>query len=129
MNTPAVAMQRVVVTGSANRAPQAAVRAAPLQRPVPGADPDALRQAAAGGNLTALGAQLANASDIDARDAEGRTALMLATLNGRTDAVTFLLAHGADPRAADAHGTTPLQAAIAADEREIIAALKRYGAR
>ena len=54
---------------------------------------------------------------------------MLATLHGQTRAVSALLAHGADPSAADAHGTTPLQAAIAADEREIIATLRRYGAR
>ena len=103
-------------------------RAAPVPRPAPGG-PDALRQAAAAGDLTGLKGALASASDIDARDGEGRTALMLATLNGQKDAVAALLAHGADPSGADAHGTTPLQAAVAANEREIIAMLRRYGAR
>jgi hypothetical protein len=152
------AVQQVVVTGSANRSPQglasaplaalpespdekasepaaapapamAAARAAPRQLPDARGDPQALRQAAADGDLTSLGAQLAAGGDIDARDADGRTALMLATLNGRTDAVSLLLAHGADPRAADAHGTTPMQAAVAAGERDIVTELRRYGAR
>ena len=105
-----------------------AVRA-PAAPPQVLASPEALRHAASAGDLTALQEALTGASDIDARDAQGRTALMLATLNGQADAVAVLLAHGADPSGADAHGTTPLQAAVAADEREIIAMLRRYGAR
>ncbi|HEX4618612.1 MAG TPA: ankyrin repeat domain-containing protein [Steroidobacteraceae bacterium] len=114
---------RVAVTGLA-----AAERAAAAPRPLP-ADPDTLRHAAGAGDLTALRAQLAAGGDIDARDAQGRTALLLATLHGQPRAVALLLADGADPNAADAQGTTPLQAAVAADEREIIALLRRYGAR
>jgi hypothetical protein len=126
----------VVVTGARSlaQATAAASRGAALAAPVPASppahvDPDALRQAAAAGDLTALRAQLASGGDIDARDAQGRTALMLATVGGQADAVAVLLAHGADPSAADAHGTTPLGAAVAADERAIIAMLRRYGAR
>jgi hypothetical protein len=114
-------------TASASRA-GAAVRA-PSAPPQELASPEALRHAASAGDLTALQEALTGASDIDARDAQGRSALMLATLNGQADAVAVLLAHGADPSGADAHGTTPLQAAVAADEREIIAMLRRYGAR
>ena len=129
-------VQEVVVTGglaaaapsaSASRAVPAAQ--APPAQPREAAGSETLRDAAAGGDLTALKSALAGASDIDARDAQGRTALMLATLSGQADAVAVLLAHGADPSAADARGTTPLQAAVAADEREIIAMLRRYGAR
>ncbi|GAC1664058.1 MAG: hypothetical protein NVS9B2_01120 [Steroidobacteraceae bacterium] len=64
----------------------------------------------------------------EARDEGGRTALMWATLNGRSDAVDVLLKRGADPSAADAQGRTPLQVALAADQRQIVAALQRAGA-
>jgi Ankyrin repeats (3 copies) len=111
---------------TASLAPVAPGPSAPAQA---SASPEALRHAAAAGDLVALKSALAGASDIEARDAQGRTALMWATLNGQADAVAELLAHGADPSGADAHGTTPLQAAVAADEREIIAMLRRYGAR
>jgi len=103
---------------------------AALSPPSPaGAAPDALRQAAQDGNVAALATLLGGGSDVDARDAEGRTALMQAILHGQARAVAILLDHGADPNAADAHGTTPLEAAVAGDQREIIAALRRYGAR
>jgi hypothetical protein len=93
-------------------------------------DPAAqLRQAAESGNVPALQDLLAKQPVIDARDASGRTALMLATLHGRTEAVDALLSAGADPNAADARGTTPLQAALAGDQPAIAAALRRAGAR
>jgi hypothetical protein len=93
-------------------------------------DPAAqLRQAAELGDVPALQALLGKQPVIDARDAGGRTALMLATLHGRTQVVEVLLSAGADPNAADARGTTPLQAALAADQTDIVAALRRAGAR
>jgi len=110
-------------------APVGAVARASMPSPAVAPDPAALRHAAEVGDLAGLTAQLAGGSDIDSRDALGRSALMLATLHGQTRAVTALLAHGADPNAADARGTTPLQAAIAADEQQIIATLRSYGAR
>lgn len=103
-------------------------RAVQARRPS-AADADALRRAAAAGDLAALDAQLAGSGDIDARDEQGRTALMLAIVNGRADAVELLLAHGADPNAADAHGTTPLQAAERTGKPGISGALRRHGAR
>jgi uncharacterized protein len=66
---------------------------------------------------------------IEARDENGRTALMLAALHGQSQAVDVLLAHGADPNAADGHGTTPLQAAVAGNQQAIAASLRRAGAR
>jgi hypothetical protein len=93
-------------------------------------DPAAqLRQAAELGDVPALQALLGKQPVIDARDAGGRTALMLATLHGRTQVVEVLLSAGADPNAADARGTTPLQAALATDQTDIVAALRRAGAR
>lgn len=104
--------------------------AAPMPQAMRQTDPAAaLRRAAEIGDVAGLQALLDERVDIDARDAGGRTALMLATLHGRADAVDALLAHGADPNAADAQGTTPLQAAEAGDQPAIVAALRRAGAR
>jgi ankyrin repeat protein len=88
-----------------------------------------LRHAAEVGDLAGLERLIGRQANIDARDAAGRTALMLATLQGKTDAVLALLAHGADPNAVDASGTTPLQAATAGGQTAIVTALQRYGAR
>lgn len=129
--------ERVTLTASrravapvAAPAPQIAQLQGAVAAPPPAsANPDLLRQAAATGDLAGLRAQLGSGGDIDARDGQGRTALMLATRSGQAEAVAVLLAHGADPSAADAQGTTPLEAAVAADERGIIGMLRRYGAR
>ncbi len=88
-----------------------------------------LRQAAASGDIAELQALLDKQTQVDARDAGGRTALMLATLQGQGEAVDVLLAHGADPNAADSQGTTPLHAANAAGRQSIATALQRAGAR
>jgi hypothetical protein len=100
-----------------------------LQAGRPTDSPTALRRAAEIGDLPGLQAALDEHVDINARDASGRTALMLAILHGRAAAVDTLLAYGADPNSADARGTTPLQAAVAGDQQAIVAALKRAGAR
>lgn len=103
---------------------------APREQAARAMDPAAaLRRAAELGDLPALHALLEQGLDIDARDGDGRTALMLATLHGRGAVVDVLLASGADPNAADAHGTTPLQAAAAGDQPAIVAALRRSGGR
>jgi hypothetical protein len=108
-------------------APRVGAAVAPTTAP---ADPAAaLRRAAEIGDLSGLQMLLEKQTDIDSRDAAGRTALMLATLHGQTDAVAALLAYGADPNAAAADGTTPLQAARAGDHPAIVAALQRNGAR
>ncbi len=65
---------------------------------------------------------------VDARDSDGRTALMLAVLQGRLDTVVALLRRGADPNAADRAGVTPLQAARANNQPAIADALLRAGA-
>ncbi len=89
----------------------------------------ALRRAAEDADLPALRELHDKRVNLDSRDAQGRTALMLATLHGHSQAVSALLAYGADPNLADASGETPLDAALAADESEIIAELKHNGAR
>jgi Ankyrin repeats (3 copies) len=109
-----------ITTAIANT-PTAHVAAAPLP---PG---EQLRHAAEAGDLVQLEAFSRGQTDLNAPDARGRTALMLATLNGRADAVAALLVYGADPRAADAQGVTPLAAARAAGNVEIVAIFARYG--
>jgi hypothetical protein len=84
--------------------------------------------AAAVGASSAAEALAEAAAPIDARDSNGRTALMWAVLQGRLDTVAALLQRGADPNAADAAGVTPLQAARAQHQSEIIDALLRAGA-
>jgi hypothetical protein len=106
-----------------------ATTAVPRIREAPADPAAAVRRAAEIGDLSGLQILLEKQTDIDSRDAAGRTALMLATLHGQTDAVAALLAYGADPNAAAADGTTPLQAARAGDHPAIVAALQRYGAR
>jgi hypothetical protein len=121
------------VEASRQRAPNNTLATATTAVPrnsEPPADPAAaFRRAAEIGDLSGLQRLLEKQTDIDSRDAAGRTALMLATLHGQTDAVAALLAYGADPNAADADGTRPLQAAKASDHPAIVAALQRYGAR
>ena len=108
-------------------APRVGAAVAPTAAP---AEPAAsFRRAAEIGDLSGLERLLVKQTDIDSRDAAGRTALMLATLHGQTDAVAALLVYGADPNAPDGNGTTPLQAARAGDHRAIVVALQRYGAR
>jgi Ankyrin repeats (3 copies) len=103
---------------------------APLAAVGRSSDPAAeLRRAAEIGDLSEMQTLLDKQPLIEARDENGRTALMLAALHGQSQAVDVLLAHGADPNAADGHGTTPLQAAVAGNQQAIAAALRRAGAR
>ncbi len=66
-----------------------------------------LHDAAAGNDLTNI-AQLLTAIDINARDAQGRTPLMIAAKNGHADAVRVLLERGADVHVADNEGLSAL---------------------
>jgi hypothetical protein len=121
--------QRVTVSASRIPAPAVPRSAAVPQAMRPLDASAALRRAAESGDVAAMRSLLGHTIDIEARDASGRTALMLATMRGQSLAVDALLENGADPNAADARGTTPLQAALAGDQRAIVAALKRAGAR
>ncbi len=105
----------------ADLAPRAAMAAKRTDLPT-------LRQAAETGDLARVQTILDQPVDIDAVDALGRTALMLATLNAQAPAVELLLAHGANPNIADAQGRTPLSVARASRQLEIAAALQRAGA-
>jgi ankyrin repeat protein len=51
-------------------------------------------------------------ADLDARDPDGTTALIIAIINGHHDVARVLVEKGADPNVADGTGMTPLYAAV-----------------
>jgi hypothetical protein len=88
-----------------------------------------LWQAAAAGDVAQLQSILASPAagirlDVNARDAEGCTALMRATLASSAPAVQFLLAHGADPKIGDLSGRTPMEVALAQGRADIADSLR-----
>jgi hypothetical protein len=111
---------------------------APVVRPAP-SEPAATGEISAAASadsvpptVTGMRARLAAAAPsapVEARDSEGRTALMLAVLQGHRDEVVALLRQGADANAADFAGVTPLQAARANHLPAIADALVQAGAR
>jgi hypothetical protein len=86
-----------------------------------------LWQAAKNGDMSGLQAALAGNVDVNALNAKGQTALILAIQNNHVDAVRALLAHGANPNTADSHGFTPLRAARVRGNWAILTALERNG--
>jgi len=111
------------------RAATSALSAPAVMRALPADLAAALRRDAESGSDAELRYLLDAGVEVDARDAGGRTALMLAAARGNAEAVDLLLAHGADPNAADAGGLTPLKLAMDGHRPEIAAALRRAGAR
>ena len=88
----------------------------------------AVRRAAEQGDIAKLQFLLDRGADINARDADNRSPLMLAVTHSRTKVVELLLAHGADANAADRSGATPLQAAVSTHQTAIAATLRAAGA-
>ena len=77
--------------------------------------------------MSGLEAALAGNVDVNALDAKGQTALILAIQNNHVDIVRALLAHGANPNTADSRGFTPLRAARTRANFAILDALERNG--
>jgi hypothetical protein len=116
--------------------------AAPAQQPaleaqqteasgaVSGSQVDPLHEAAAQGDVARVRSLLQqHAALIDGRDADGRTALLLAVLQRHEPVVRELLQQGADPNIGDAAGHTPLSAARRQHSPAIVDALLQAGAR
>lgn len=87
-----------------------------------------LHTAAAWGNAELIELLLAADAPRDARDSDGATALLLATLARRTENVEALLAGGAEPDIADDDGITPLMMAARDGEVEAARLLLAAGA-
>jgi len=84
-----------------------------------------LFRAAEAGRLLRLRALLAAGVDLEAAEADGRTALARAAWRGRAAVVHLLLAAGAEPGARDAAGCAPADAAAAAGHVMLAAELRR----
>ncbi len=67
-----------------------------------------LAVAARAARLASVNAALAAGADVNARDAEGKTALFRAVAERRPEVVVLLLANGANPNLAATDGKTPL---------------------
>lgn len=88
-----------------------------------------LHRAARQGDVARLRAALRAGADPDARDAQGRTAIVLASQRGQAEAVEALVAAGADLDRATRGTGTALEAAEREGHADVAAALLRAGAR
>ena len=86
-----------------------------------------LRWAAENGHGEIVQALLQKGADVNAKDAQGRTALMLAVERGHAAAVQVLLEHGADVNLKDAQNQTAVMRAKAYPL--LLQALGQYGAK
>ena len=85
-----------------------------------------IHKAANKGNLTAVKAFLKKGTDVDARDAAGRTPLMY--MLSDLESVRYLVGAGADVNARDDLGETPLMKAAWVGKRDIVKFLAENGA-
>jgi hypothetical protein len=91
--------------------------------------PEGFWRSAQSGDAKEMQGSLTGNVDVNALDAKGHRALILAIDHGHVDIVRTLLAHGANPTLPDTHGATPLSAAHARGNFEILAQLQRAGVR
>lgn len=89
---------------------------------------DDLLVAAAAGLVADVQRMLATGVDVEPRDAQGHSPLLLATLRGCRHTVAALLQAGADPNRPNHVGLTPIEVAIHYGYGEINAMLRKAGA-
>jgi len=94
----------------------------------PAAPAQDLHQAARSGDVALLQSRLKAGADVNARDKNGRTALMDAVAADQVDAMRVLIAHGANLNAAAHNGQTPLIEAAAGGHLDAARLLVSSGA-
>ncbi len=86
-----------------------------------------LIEAASRGETKKVKALLDAEADVEAKNNNGHTALMLAALSGNTDTAKALLEAGADLEAKNNNGGTALMSAAQQGHTEIVELLKKAG--
>lgn len=80
------------------------------------------------GDLPEVQQMIASGQDINAKDEEGFTALMLAVMDEQFELTKLLLASGADVNVVDSDGDTPLISAVMSRNTTILQVLLEHGA-
>jgi uncharacterized protein len=86
-----------------------------------------LHRAAKSGDLDGVNRLIANSADLEARDPDGQTALLVAVANNQIDIAKALMAAGANINAQAANADTPWLLAGASGRTEIIEAMIPLG--
>lgn len=89
----------------------------------------ALCNAAVRGRTPMVYTLLSVGMDVNARDSQGNTPLMLAAANGHTETVKLLLTNGADMHTKNRVGHTALAAAVQGGFQQTAAVLQKAGAK
>lgn len=93
-----------------------------------GTDADAMLNAAAVGDADAVARYLGIGTPVESRDADGRTALLLATRGNHVETARILIAAGADVNAKDRISDTPFLYAGAEGRLDILRLTLKKGA-
>ena len=87
------------------------------------------------GDVDAVNQCISDGQDVNMKDADGRSPLLVAAMEGHKTIVEILLAKGADVNAGDVDGSTPLDGAeslqrrddYCAEHKEIANLLRKHG--
>ena len=81
------------------------------------------------GNAVKVSRAIKNDANVNAKDNDGYTALIMAVVDGHTETAELLLKHGADVNAEDNRGFTVLMIAVLRGHEETTKLLRSYGAK
>ncbi len=104
------AMQLAIAAGDVDSVRTLIEYGAAIERTKPVEGETLLGEAAQSGNVELVLLVLAQTTNVDQQDVDGRTPLLIASYNGHVDVVKALLSAGADPNVASNEFMTPLGA-------------------